>query len=112
MLSHPVADEEVRKTLSDDEVVFVGSEAVMTAMKTAGVLAETAKTYVELPVMRVIMGLPGETRVLADMLSAHAQAMAGDTAPAEAAAGDTAPALSAAAETTTGAPAAQVQQEA
>merc|ERR1719456_2186804 len=102
MLSHPVADEEVRKTLSDDEVVFVGSEAVMTAMKTAGVLAETAKTYVELPVMRVIMGLPGETRVLADMSSAHAQAMAGDTAPAQ----------SAAAETTTGAPAAQVQQEA
>jgi hypothetical protein len=97
-----VADEAVRATLAEDEVVFVGSAAVMAAMKDAGILAETAKTYVELPVMRVILGEPGETRVLAP----PPQAVAGDTAPAQANGVDAAPAKAA------GEPAAQAQPEA
>jgi hypothetical protein len=105
MLSHPVADDAVRATIGDDEVVFSGSDAVMDAMKKAGVLADTAKTYVELPVMRVIMGLPGELRVLADMMAAHKQAVGGDTAET---AGDAAPAQAA----TAGAPSAAAQEEA
>ena len=35
MLTHPVADEAVRATLSEDEVVFVGSAAVRRALRTA-----------------------------------------------------------------------------
>ena len=54
MLSHPVADEAVRATIGQDEIVFVGSEPIRAAMLAAGALEESGKTYVELPVMRVV----------------------------------------------------------
>ena len=36
MLSHPVADEAVRATIGQDEIVFVGSEPIRAAMLAAG----------------------------------------------------------------------------
>ena len=58
MLSHPVADEAVRATIGQDEIVFVGSEPIRAAMLAAGALEESGKTYVELPVLRVVF--PGD----------------------------------------------------
>ena len=76
MLSHPCADEAVRATIGQDEVVFVGSEAVRAAMLAAGALEETGKTYVELPVLRVVF--PG------DRPAAHLLAPAAGEPPVQA----------------------------
>jgi hypothetical protein len=106
VLSYPVSDETVRATIDQDEVVFVGSDAVLAGMKAVGVAQETGKTYVELPVVKinfgaapVIMGEKLPTAPPPEAPPINAGMFNGSTPAAEAPAAETPAAETPAAET-------------